>query len=96
MTAAIITFTAHGFCIQGHVSFDNVIALRHKGENYIATASSDVIEIDLAEMKDADASSFTLFLCLMRYAKKRKRLLKITHASPSFMRMQKMFGLEFI
>ncbi len=88
--------TENGFCIQGAVGFANVIHLRFQGEKLLKKLSaSKEIVIDLSEMKEQDASPFSLLLCFERLARKNKMTVRLTHMPLSMQRMQKMFGLSW-
>lgn len=86
----------NGFRIQGEVSFNNVVSLRAAGEKYFSTASANRITIDLSEMKERDASCFSLLLSLMRLAKKRNGHVSVVHASSSLQQMAQMFGIDWV
>ncbi|EKD77931.1 MAG: hypothetical protein ACD_42C00113G0001 [uncultured bacterium] len=94
-TTDVITSTENGFCVHGRVAFDTVLAVRTQGEKCLAkfSAKKGVIEIDLSAMKDEDASSFSLLLCFVRYAKKKQNTVYFIHPPISLQRMRKMFGL---
>lgn len=95
MTFQAVTPTEQGFRIHGRVVFDNVVAVRMQGEALLAKfpAKKSVIEIDLSDMKDEDASSFSLLLSFVRYAKKKQNNVCFMHPPVSLQRMRKMFGL---
>jgi ABC-type transporter Mla MlaB component len=83
-----------GFRINGPVGFSNVVCLRLEGEKILATFSENhSVVIDLADMKDQDASSFSLLLCWIRAAQKNKQTLSFLNIPNALQRMQKMFGL---
>ena len=66
----------NGFRVNGFVGFSNVVRLRFAGEKILATFSANhLITIDLSDMQDQDASSFSLLLCWIRAAKKNKQTL---------------------
>lgn len=88
---AIIVSTEKGFCVQGPVSFANVVDLRFQGEKLLSTQQS--ITVDLSDMKDQDASALSLLLCWIRFSKKNKITLNLIHLPQSLQRMSKMFGL---
>lgn len=88
--------TENGFRIQGPVSFDNVVSLRHAGEKYFSTTLQNHITVNLSEMKECDASCFSLLLSWMRLAKKKNCTLTVTQAPPSIQRMAKMFGVIWV
>lgn len=95
MQQPVITPTQNGFGVNGPVGFSNVVCLRLAGEKLLAAHfSHDVFVIDLSEMKDQDASSFSLLLCWIRFAKKNKLTLSFLNQSNSMQRMQKMLGLS--
>ena len=84
----------NGFRVQGIVNVDNVADLRRAGEQWMKTnATANPFVIDLSEMKDQDASSFSLLLSWLRAAQKNKLSFSLHQASPSLQRMGKMFGL---
>ncbi len=84
----------NGFRVQGAVNFENVVALRRAGEQWMKEhTSANPFVIDLSEMKDQDASSFSLLLSWLRSAQKNKLSFSLHHASASLRRMEKMFGL---
>ncbi len=84
----------NGFRVQGAVNFENVVALRRVGEQWMKEyASANPFVIDLLEMKDQDASSLSLLLSWHRSARKNKLSFSLNHASASLQRMEKMFGL---
>jgi len=94
MHHATVDTTANGFSVQGPVGLDNVVRLRLEGEKILGTFSTNhSIVIDLSDMKDQDASSFSLLLCWIRKAQKNKQTLTFLHMPNSMHRMQKMFGL---
>ncbi|MCX7124979.1 MAG: STAS domain-containing protein [Gammaproteobacteria bacterium] len=95
---AEISVTDSGFCVQGSVSFDNVVALRCQGEKLLAklSQSKKSFVIDLTAMRDQDASPFSLLLCWMRFAEKKQCTLSMINASSSLQQMAKMFGLTKI
>lgn len=83
-----------GFRVQGAVNFENVVALRCAGEQWMkARTTTNPFVIDLSEMKDFDASSFSLLLSWLRSAQKNKLSFSLNHAPASLQRMEKMFGL---
>lgn len=87
--------TEAGFRVHGRIAFDNVIAVRMQGEKILAgfPAKKGMIEIDLSDMKDEDASSFSLLLCFVRYAKKKQNSVCFKNPPISIQRMRRMFGL---
>ncbi|OGT43880.1 MAG: hypothetical protein A3F13_04740 [Gammaproteobacteria bacterium RIFCSPHIGHO2_12_FULL_40_19] len=95
MTIDAIIPTENGFRVHGRVAFDNVFAVRMQGQKLLAKfpAKHGVIEVDLSDMRDEDASSFSLLLCFVRCAKKKQNTLSFTHPPVSLQRMRKMFGL---
>lgn len=87
--------TANGFRVQGNVNFENVVALRRDGEQWMkAHAIANPFVIDLSEMKDQDASSISLLLSWERAARKNKWSFSLLHVPLSLQRMSKMFGLN--
>lgn len=91
----------NGFCIDGHVGFFNVTALRIEGDKYIerfnATPHGDDFAIDLSQMRDDSAVTLSLILCWMRRMQKKQCRIQLMHVPLSLARMAKMFGLsEFI
>ena len=86
--------TEKGFRVEGAVTFNTVAAFRLQGEKWLAKSTLPQIEIDLSDMKDQDASSISLLLCWMRFAKKNK--LYFVNAPQSLQRMLNMFGLKEI
>ncbi|HLB56486.1 MAG TPA: hypothetical protein VJK30_04075 [Coxiellaceae bacterium] len=95
MHATLIS-TDQGFSVQGHVGFFNVVRLRFEGTKLLKKFSQENIAINLSEMKDQDASSLSLLLCWLRFAKKNKKSLQFINLSHSLQRMSKMFGLVWI
>lgn len=95
MQATLIS-TDQGFSVQGCVGFSNVVRLRFDGEKLLKKFSQENIAIDLTEMKEQDASSLSLLLCWIRFAKKNKKTLQFVNLSHSLQRMSKMFGLVWI
>jgi len=92
-----IIATDNGFRVEGCVSFDHVVALRFLGEKIIVeNAASNNIVIELCNMKEQDASIFSMLLCWQRIACKNKKTIKLINLTPSMRRMQKMFGLVWI
>ena len=84
----------NGFRVQGSVSFENIVALRCEGEQWMkAHANTNLFVIDLSEMKDQDASSISLLLSWERLARQNKWSFSFTHVPMSLQRMSKMFGL---
>lgn len=84
----------NGFCVNGLVGLNNVVRLRSEGEKILTTLSANSsVVIDLANMKDQDASSFSLLLCWKRAAQKNKQTLSFLNMPNAMQRMQKMFGL---
>lgn len=84
----------NGFRVQGAVNVENVAALRSVGEQWMkAHATANPFMIDLSEMKDQDASSFSLLLSWERVARQNKWSFSLTHIPMSLQRMSKMFGL---
>jgi ABC-type transporter Mla MlaB component len=92
MHQATVEPTANGFRVYGQVMFSNVRFLRAQGEKLIRDIQNH-IEIDLSEMKDQDASTFSLLLCWVRFAQKNTNTVHFKHAPQSLQRMRKMFGL---
>ena len=94
MSAEIKT-TDNGFCVQGSVSFDNVVSLRYESEKLLMklAVQKKLFVVDLADMKDQDASPFLLLFCWMRLAEKKQCSLSLINASVSLRSMAKMFGL---
>ena len=93
MEATISTIN-NGFRVNGPVGFSNVVSLRTEGEKILATFSENhSIAIDLSDMKDQDASSFSLLLCWIRAAQKNKQTLSFLNMPNAMQCMQKMFGL---
>ena len=90
---ATIIISDNGFCVRGSVGFNNVMALRKSGEDYMSACASSATIVDLSEMKELDAACFTLLLCWMRLARKKNILLSVVNLSSSLMRMTTMFGL---
>jgi anti-anti-sigma factor len=85
----------NGFRIQGAVSFENVVALRSAGEQWIkAHVATNPFVIDLSDMKDQDASSISLLLSWLRAAQKNNVSFSLLHVPQSLQRMSKMFGLD--
>ncbi len=84
----------NGFRVQGNVNFENVVALRRDGEQWMkANANPNPFVIDLSEMKEQDASSISLLLSWQRVARENKWSISFTDVSMSLQRMSKMFGL---
>lgn len=91
---AKIETTHNGFRVNGPIDFSNVVALRVEGEKILTTLSEKhSITIDLSNMKDQDASSFSLLLCWIRAAQKNKQTLSFLNMPNAMQRMQTMFGL---
>lgn len=88
---AIISATSGGFCLQGSVGFDNVLALREEGERFISTHPT--ITIDLTQLQEEDASIFSLLLCWQRFAKKHACTLVFSNATAAIRRMAELFSL---
>lgn len=84
-----------GFRVQGAVNFQNVVALCRAGEQWMkAYTGTNSFVIDLSEMKDQDASSFSLLLSWERAARKNKCAFSLANVPVSLQRMSKMFGLN--
>ncbi|MDP1574098.1 MAG: STAS domain-containing protein [Coxiellaceae bacterium] len=83
-----------GFTLEGPVSFASVVALRALGEQLIEKVSCAECVIDLSGLQNQDASMFSLLLCWIRLAEKKGLKIKFISASPTFLRMQHLFGLE--
>lgn len=87
--------TANGFRIQGAVNFNNIVRTRLMCEQWMKEhASLHSFVIDLSEMKDQDASCFSLLLSLQRTAHKNNLTFSLTNIPLSMQRMAKMFGLS--
>lgn len=88
---------ANGFRIQGTVSFENVVALRCAGEQWMkAHSATSPFVIDLSGMKDQDASSISLLLSWLRAAQKNNVSFSLLHVPQSLERMSNMFGLNWV
>lgn len=98
MKPANLSPITNGFRVQGCVAFDNVVQLRREGEEWLESLVGvrDSVEIDLSDMKDQDASSFSLLLCWVRCAKQQGFRLHFTNVTQSLQRMRNLFGLTDI
>lgn len=83
-----------GFALEGPVSFFSVIELRQMGEDLISKTNHAECVVDLSSLQNQDASMFSLLLCWMRASKKKGIKIQFISASPTFLRMQQLFGLE--
>lgn len=94
MQKASIIPLANGFSVSGVVCFASVCALRKEGEALLSMANSVEYEIELGRAHSEDASIFSLLLCWLRCAKKKRLSLRFKGASSDLIRMQQLFGLE--
>lgn len=92
-TASIVSIDM-GFAVQGVVSFASVENIRKAGEAWISQSALSTCVVDLQSAIHQDAVLFSLLLCWIRQAKKKKMMLRFKNQSPSFERMQNLFGLD--
>ena len=83
-----------GFSLEGPVSFASVVGLRVLGEQLIGEIKRAECVIDLSQLQNQDASMFSLLLCWMRLGQKKGVKIRFISASPTFLHMQQLFGLE--
>lgn len=95
MNSASIMESENGFRVNGHIHFNNVMALRHAGENWMTQYAREKKQcvIDLSGVIEMDSSIFSLLLCWMRFALQQKLSFAVQHESTSLQRMQTLFGL---
>ena len=84
-----------GFLVKGEIGFHNVLQLRAQGEALIS-AFHENCEIDLKDVREKDASIFSLLLCWQRFAKKNHCELHFINAPDVLQRMSTLFSLTHL
>lgn len=93
MKQAQITRAESGLAIQGHVCYDNVVALRKQGVALLSESTASTVAIDLSEAS-SDISGLALMVAWQRYAKQQQKKLSYQHASESLLKIIKVCNLE--
>lgn len=91
--AAQLVKTENGFCLVGHVGFDNIMKLVDLGLEQLKTANNSKITIDLADVNQEDSSIIGLLIAWVRACKSINCNIVFINISAPIEKMLNVFGL---
>jgi len=85
-----------GFSVSGKIGFDNVVALRERGNDLIDQVSVQALTVDLSQIESSNSAGLSLFLRWLAYAKQQEKKISFVNVPESLYKVAEVCGVAGI
>ena len=85
--------TGGGFSVSGEIGFDNVVALRKRGNGLIDQVSVRELTVDLSQIESSNSAGLSLFLRWLAYANQQEKKISFVNVPESLYKVAEVCGV---